>query len=97
MPWRTHGLADPLPNRTDAASCPPVRALIPPKTACRSAAWHARVPAGITVGDGVGSSIVVGVALIHGIGSVASCFVPAASREPAAQPHRAMARIAGTK
>ena len=55
------------------------------------------MPAGIGVGEGVGNSIVVGVALIHGIGSVASCLVPAASREPAAQPHRAMARMARSR
>src|SRR6266516_3735018 len=44
-PSSTQALADRLPKRIEAPSWPPVRAPIPPKTACRSAAWHGRVPA----------------------------------------------------
>src|SRR5256886_8010732 len=87
-------LPDRLPNRMEAPSWPPVRAPIPPKTACRSAAWHGRVPAGIGVGDGVGSSIVVGVALIQGTGAGRSFLGPAVSCEPAAPTHRVTPRTA---
>src|SRR5256886_17209211 len=87
-------LPDRLPNRMEAPSWPPVRAPIPPKTACRSAAWHGRVPAGIGVGDGVGSSIVVGGALIQGTGAGRSFLGPAVSCEPAAPPPRATPRTA---
>src|SRR5437773_6030851 len=96
-PWGTQAPADRLPNTIEAASWPPVRAPIPPKTACRSAAWQARVPAGITVGDGVASGMAVGVALIQGTGAVGSFFMPAARCEPAAQPHRVMARTARSR
>src|SRR2546428_210227 len=85
------------PPGSDTASWPPVRAPIPPKTACRSAAWHGRVSAGITVGDGVASSIVVvGVALIQGTRSPGSPSVPAARCAPAAQPDSIRARTART-